>query len=152
MKSRLWNLDKDYNYLVKWWEQYDFGTVPKQCLPPEGIIVEDNNTPICAGGLYRCVNSNFGVMEWIVADKFAPLKITHKALNLCIQELLLLAKQYKIELVYSMTANKSLHKRYTKYHNMKLVEEHVKTFLSDLSGKYDNLEWITSEEILNGNR
>ena len=51
-----------------------------------------------------------------------------------------------------MTANKSLHKRYTKYHNMKLVEEHVKTFLSDLSGKYDNLEWITSEEILNGNR
>ena len=94
MKSRLWNLDKDYNYLVKWWAQYDFGTVPKQCLPPEGIIVENNNTPICAGGLYRCVNSNFGVMEWIVADKFAPLKITHKALNLCIQELLLLAKTF----------------------------------------------------------
>ena len=107
---------------------------------PEGIIVENDNTPICAGGLYRCINSNFGVMEWIVADKFAPLKVTHKALNLCIQELLLLAKQYKIELVYSMTANKSLHKRYTKYHNMKLVEEHVKTFLSDLSGKYDNFE------------
>ena len=91
-------------------------------------------------------------MEWIVADKFAPLKVTHKALNLCIQELLSLAKKNKIELVYSTTANKSLHKRYTKYHNMKLVEEHVKTFVSDLSGKYDNLEWITSEEILNGNR
>jgi hypothetical protein len=152
MKSRLWNLDKDYNYLVKWWEQYDFGTVPKQCLPPEGIIIEDNNTPICAGGLYSCTGTKFGFLEWIVADKFAPLKVTHKALNLCIQELLSLAKKNKIELVYSTTANKSLHKRYTKYHNMKLVEEHVKTFVSDLSGKYDNLEWITSEEILNGNR
>ena len=28
----------------------------------------------------------------------------------------------------------------------------LKLLLSDLSGKYDNLEWITSEEILNGNR
>jgi hypothetical protein len=35
---------------------------------------------------------------------------------------------------------------------MKLVEENVKTFVSDLNNKYDNLEWITSEEILNGNR
>ena len=152
MKSRLWNLDKDYNYLVKWWGQYDFGTVPKQCLPPEGIIVEDNNIPICAGGLYSCTGTTFGFLEWIVADKFAPLKVTHKALNLCIQELLSLAKKNKIELVYSMTANKSLHKRYVKYHNMKLVEENVKTFVSDLNNKYDNLEWITSEEILNGNR
>ena len=42
MQARKWNLDTDYKYLVKWWEQYDFGKVPKECLPPDGIIIEDN--------------------------------------------------------------------------------------------------------------
>ena len=40
MKARLWNLDKDYDTLVRWWEQWEFGKVPKECLPPAGIIVE----------------------------------------------------------------------------------------------------------------
>ena len=44
-----------------------------------------------------------------------------------------------------MTANKSLHKRYTKYHNMKLVENDVKTFLMDLTKSYKNLDWISDD-------
>ena len=87
MQARNWNLDKDYPYLVNWWKQHEFGIVPKKCLPPDGIIVEENNIPICAGGLYRCVNSNFSVMEWIVADKTANIKSIHRGLNLCITEI-----------------------------------------------------------------
>ena len=86
MQARNWNLDKDYPYLVNWWKQHEFGIVPKKCLPPDGIIVEENNIPICAGGLYRCVNSNFSVMEWIVADKTANIKSIHKGLNICIEK------------------------------------------------------------------
>ena len=148
MQARNWNLDKDYPYLVNWWKQHEFGIVPKKCLPPDGIIVEENNIPICAGGLYRCVNSNFSVMEWIVADKTANLKSIHKGLNLCITEIFKLAKKYNIELIYSMTANTSLHKRYTKYHNMKLVENNVKTFLMDLTKSYTDLEWISDDQQL----
>ena len=148
MQARNWNLDKDYPYLVNWWKQHEFGIVPKKCLPPDGIIVEENNIPICAGGLYRCVNSNFSVMEWIVADKTANLKSIHKGLNLCITEIFKLAKKYNMELIYSMTANTSLHKRYTKYHNMKLVENNVKTFLMDLTKSYTDLEWISDDQQL----
>jgi|TARA_R100001530_G_scaffold76950_1_gene54001 N-acetylglutamate synthase-like GNAT family acetyltransferase len=146
MQFRNWDLDKDYPYLVKWWKQHEFGQVPKKCLPPEGIIVEENNIPICAGGLYRCVNSNFGVMEWIVVDENARLRVAHQALNLCIENILKLAKTYKIELVYTMTAEKALHKRYTKYHGMILVENDVKTFLKNLTEtNYKNLDWISDE-------
>lgn len=145
MQARLWNLDKDYRYLVKWWNQYEFGIVPKKCLPPQGIVVEDNGQPICAGGLYRCVDSNFAVMEWIVADKDANLKVTHKALNLCITNILQLAKEYNVELIYSMTAAQPLHKRYTKYHGFELVENNVKTFLKDLTNSYKDLEWISDD-------
>ena len=148
MQARNWNLDKDYPYLVNWWKQHEFGIVPKKCLPPDGIIVEENNIPICAGGLYRCVNSNFSVMEWIVADKTANIKSIHRGLNLCITEIFKLAKKYNMELIYSMTANTSLHKRYTKYHNMKLVENNVKTFLMDLTKGYTDLEWISDDQQL----
>ena len=148
MQARNWNLDKDYPYLVNWWKQHEFGIVPKKCLPPDGIIIEENNIPICAGGLYRCVDSNFSVMEWIVADKTANIKSIHRGLNLCITEIFKLAKKYNMELIYSMTANTSLHKRYTKYHNMKLVENNVKTFLMDLTKSYTDLEWISDDQQL----
>ena len=148
MQARNWNLDKDYPYLVNWWKQHEFGIVPKKCLPPDGIIVEENNIPICASGLYCCTGTKFGFMEWIVADKTANLKSIHKGLNLCITEIFKLAKKYNIELIYSMTANTSLHKRYTKYHNMKLVENNVKTFLIDLTKSYTDLEWISDDQQL----
>ena len=38
MQTRKWKLDTDYKYLVEWWKQYDFGIVPKECLPPDGIV------------------------------------------------------------------------------------------------------------------
>ena len=148
MQARNWNLDKDYPYLVNWWKQHEFGIVPKKCLPPDGIIVEENNIPICASGLYCCTGTKFGFMEWIVADKTANLKSIHKGLNLCITEIFKLAKKYNMELIYSMTANTSLHKRYTKYHNMKLVENNVKTFLMDLTKSYTDLEWISDDQQL----
>jgi len=148
MQARNWNLDKDYPYLVNWWKQHEFGIVPKKCLPPDGIIVEENNIPICAGGLYCCTGTKFGFMEWIVANKTANLKSIHKGLNLCITEIFKLAKKYNMELIYSMTANTSLHKRYTKYHNMKLVENNVKTFLMDLTKSYTDLEWISDDQQL----
>ena len=41
----------------------------------------------------------------------------------------------------------TLHKRYTKYHNMVLTESDVKTFLRDLDGSYSqDLTWISDDE------
>ena len=52
MKHRPWNIEQDYNTLVQWWTDWEFGTVPKECLPPDGIIVEIDSKPICAGVFY----------------------------------------------------------------------------------------------------
>ena len=115
MQCRNWNLDNDYPYLVKWWKQHEFGQVPKECLPPDGIIIENNGIPICAGGLYCCTGTQFGFMEWIVIDKTINFKL-------------------------------ALQKRYIKYHNMKLTENNVKTFVKDLTeNNYKNLDWISDD-------
>ena len=147
MQSRLWNVEQDYNTLVKWWADWEFGTVPKECLPPDGIMVEIDSKPICAGGLYIGVGTQFAFMEWIVTDQRADKKSVHKALKMCIDAIMELAKSKGMRLVYTATKEKGLHKRYVKYHNMTLTESNVKTFLRDLtSEKYKNLDWISDEE------
>ena len=147
MKYRKWSLDKDYPILVKWWTDWKFGTVPKECLPPDGIMVEIDGKPICAGGLYLCDGTTFGFMEWVVADKRATRRNVHKALKICIDAIMELAKDKGIKLVYTVTKERELHKRYVKYHNMILTETGVKTFLRDLDGNYSkDLHWISDEE------
>ena len=52
MKYRFWNLDKDYTILEGWCKERNWeSNIPKEMLPPQGIIVEDEDT-ICALGLY----------------------------------------------------------------------------------------------------
>ena len=147
MQSRKWDRDKDYGTLVKWWTDWEFGKVPKECLPPEGVIVEDNDKPLCAGGLYVGEGTQFGFMEWIVTDKHADSRKIHKALKMCIDTIMTKAKSMGLKLVYTATKEQALHKRYTKYHNMVLTESDVKTFLRDLDGAYsEDLTWISDDE------
>jgi len=147
MQIRNWIIDKDYDTLVKWWNDWNFGVVPKECLPPDGIIVEAEGTPICAGGLYIGVGTQFAFMEWIVTDKTADKRQVHKALKLCVDGLVELAKSKGMKLIYTATKERELHKRYTKYHDFLLAETNVHTFLRDLDGKYSkDLLWISDDE------
>ena len=142
MQARKWKLDTDYKYLVEWWKQYDFGTVPKECLPPDGIVVLLDR-PICAAGLYLCKGTKFGFMEWGVVDKKIGLKTAHNALNLCIGEIIQMAKDNNIKLLYTVTAQEALQKRYTKYHGMEIGEKSSMTFVKDLSNKqYKDLDFV----------
>tara|TARA_Y100001980_G_C14184420_1_gene54218 strand:- start:35 stop:499 length:465 start_codon:yes stop_codon:yes gene_type:complete len=150
MQSRKWDRDKDYDTLVKWWADWEFGKVPKECLPPAGVVVESEGKPICAGGLYIGEGTQFGFMEWIVTDKQADSRKVHTALKLCIDSIMKLAKDRELKLVYTATKEQALHKRYTKYHNMMLTESNVKTFLRDLDGAYsEDLTWISDDEQIN---
>ena len=147
MQDRPWNRETDYNTLVQWWNDWEFGVVPKECLPPDGVMIEIDGKPICAGGLYIGVGTQFAFMEWIVTDKNADSKSVHKALRLCIESIMNMAQSKGMKLVYTATKEEALHKRYQKYHNMVLTESNVKTFLRDLDGKYaKDLTWISDDQ------
>ena len=147
MLVRPWDRDKDYDTLVKWWKQWELGVVPKECLPPEGVVVEMDGKPICASGLYVGEGTQFGFMEWVVSDKQAEPRKLHESLKLCIDSIMSLAKDKGLKLVYTATKHEALGKRYKKYHEMVLTESNVKTFLRDLDGNYSkDLEWIQDEE------
>ena len=147
MRVRFWDRDQDYNTLVKWWNDWEFGVVPKECLPPDGIMVEEEGTPVCAGGLYIGEGTQFGFMEWIVTDKHADQRLVHRALKKCIDSIMQFAQDRGLKLVYTATKEQALHKRYQKYHQMVLTESNVKTFLRDLDGSYSqDLTWISDDE------
>jgi len=147
LKKRLWQLDKDYPTLVKWWEDWEFGIVPQECLPPDGVIIEYEGMPICGAGLYIGVGTKFSFMEWLVVDKSAPMKQAHKAIKMCVDGVFELAKQKDMTLVFTTTKDTGLQKRYVKYHDMTLAESQVQTFLKNLTDdQYDDLEWIIDEE------
>ena len=147
MKDRLWDRDKDYETLARGWTDWEFGKVPKECLPPDGIVVEHEGKPVCAAGLYIGVGTQFAFMEWIVTDKNAEPRLVHKCLTLCIDRIMQLAKHKGMKLVYTATKEQALHKRYEKYHNMILAESGVKTFLRDLDGAYsEDLTRISDDE------
>ena len=147
MLVRFWDRDRDYDTLVKWWNDWEFGVVPKECLPPDGIIVEEEGTPVCAGGLYIGEGTQFGFMEWIVTDKHADQRLVHRALKKCIDSIMQFARDKGLKLVYTATKEQALHKRYQKYHQMVLTESNVKTFLRDLDGSYSrDLTWISDDE------
>jgi len=147
MRVRFWDRDQDYNTLVKWWNDWEFGVVPKECLPPDGIMVEEEGTPVCAGGLYIGEGTQFGFMEWIVTDKHADQRLVHRALKKCIDSIMQFARDKGLKLVYTATKEQALHKRYQKYHQMVLTESNVKTFLRDLDSSYSqDLTWISDDE------
>ena len=147
MLVRFWDRDRDYDTLVKWWNDWEFGVVPKECLPPDGIMVEEEGIPVCAGGLYIGEGTQFGFMEWIVTDKHADQRLVHRALKKCIDSIMQFARDKGLKLVYTATKEQALHKRYQKYHQMVLTESNVKTFLRDLDGSYSrDLTWISDDE------
>ena len=146
MKARLWDRDNDYETLVKWWNDWEFGVVPKDCLPKDGIIVEDDNKPICFTGLYSDPTTKFCIMEWTVIDKNISHIKSHKALQLCIDSVIEMAKEKGKRLMYTVTGKEALHKRYEKYHGFKKTESNVTTFINDLYDNVKDLECFQDDE------
>ena len=54
-----------------------------------------------------------------------------------------MAKDNNIKLLYTVTAQEALQKRYTKYHDMEIGEKSSMTFVKDLSNKqYKDLDFV----------
>ena len=145
MKARKWNLDTDYDILKQWWEEWEFGVVPLELLPPDGVIVESDK-PICAVGVYFGEGCKFCMMDWLVKDKHASLRDSHKSIQLCIDELIKLVKDKGYKLIFTNTSDNSLMKRFTRMHGFKLTENSVRTFVKDVNNSYTDFEFVQDLE------
>jgi hypothetical protein len=99
------------------------------------------------------VGTEFAFMEWVVADKDANKRQLHRALKICVDAIFELARSKGMQLVFTTTSEGALQKRYIKYHGMNLTENHVKTFLKDLTKDEHytskSLDWISDDTQIN---
>ena len=144
MKYRFWNLDKDYTILEEWCKERNWeSSIPKEMLPPQGIIIEDKD-PICALGLYLNEKVKFGYMYGIFSNPQIGKMKLYRAMKMSLEAVRELASKKGIEIIITHTAEKALETLYTKHGNMKLVEENVNQYIMNLKEeKYKNLDWIS---------
>tara|TARA_R110000822_G_scaffold41284_1_gene112191 strand:+ start:480 stop:974 length:495 start_codon:yes stop_codon:yes gene_type:complete len=144
IKTRLWNLDKDYDTIKLWWKEYDWTSPPKDCLPPDGIIVEYNNIPICCTGIYFGLGCKFAFMEWVLVDKKQDSKIRYECLKKCLDSIFQLAKVKGYKLIGHTTSESKLYDRYEKDHGMIKVDPILTGFLKIIT---NNNEFKTVDDI-----
>jgi len=150
MNSRLWDLNKDYDTLVEWWNQHEFDLpVPKDVLPPLGIMIEMNGVPVCAAGLYEDHRrTKFGFMFGLFTNpEIGRIKL-YKAMNMCLEEIQNEAKIKELGLVYTITGESALFKLYER-NNMTLVENNTRSYVMNVQQEnYNDLRWIMGDDVL----
>ena len=108
--------DTDYeDILVGWWQQWGWEPPQKDFLPNNGkggIIVYDDETPVCAGYMYL-TNSKVAWVDWIISNKEYTKKPQRKdAIKLLVSALTEICKNTGSKYVYALIKNQSLIETY----------------------------------------
>jgi hypothetical protein len=104
--------ETDYdNILVGWWEQWGWMPPQRDFLPNDGkggIIIYDEETPVCAGFMY-ITNSKVAWVDWIISNKEYTKKPQRKdAIKLLVSALTEICKKSGSKYSYALIKNESL--------------------------------------------
>lgn len=105
--------EADYDLLVKWWKDWGWSPPNRDMLPHEGkggLIVYDNEEPVCAGFLYL-TNSKMAWVEFVISSKTYK-KGRRQALLLLIAKLTAGAELSGAKYIYTILKHKGLIKTY----------------------------------------
>lgn len=104
--------ETDYDeILVGWWKQWGWEPPQKDFLPNDGkggIIVFDEDVPVCAGFMYL-TNSKVSWVDWIISNKEYTKKPQRKdAIKLLVSALTDICKKAGSKYSYALIKNESL--------------------------------------------
>lgn len=102
----------DYeNILLKWWQDWSWTAPTKEFLPEDGVggmIVFDDDEPVCAGFLYL-TNSKASWVDWIISSKTYRKKPERKlAIGILIESLTGISKELGYKFAYALIKHPSL--------------------------------------------
>ena len=104
--------ETDYDeILVGWWKDWGWSAPSKDFLPRDGkggIMVLDDEVPVCAGFMY-ITNSKVAWVDWIISNKEYTKKPQRKdAIKLLVSALTDICKRAGSKYVYALIKNESL--------------------------------------------
>lgn len=106
----------DYeDILIGWWEAWDWEAPVRDFLPEDGtggIMVSDDDEPVCAGFLYA-TNSKACWVDWIISSRTYRRKPERgQALRMLIESLTNIGKEAGYKYAYALIKHPSLIKVY----------------------------------------
>lgn len=112
-------VESDYdNVLVKWWKDWKWDAPQKDFLPDNGtggLMVLDDEEPVCAGFLY-VTNSSVAWVDWIVSSKTYRKKPQRKeAIELLIETLTNVCERNEKKYIYALIKHSGLINTYEKF-------------------------------------
>lgn len=109
-------VEDDYqDILVGWWKDWKWEAPLKDFLPDDGkggLIVYDNETPVCAGFIYM-TNSKVAWVDWIISNKqYRDREDRQQAISFLIKTLTDTVKTTGCKFIYALIKHDGLIKTY----------------------------------------
>jgi hypothetical protein len=111
--------DTDYDeFLTHWWKDWNWTPPLRDFLPDDGkggIMVLDDETPVCAGFMYL-TNSKVAWIDWIISNKqYRKQPDRQNAIKLVIESLTEISKNTGAKYGYALIKNGSLIRVYEEF-------------------------------------
>lgn len=105
---------EDHPTIAWWWEVRDFAAIPVKMLPPDGVVVCEDGKPVAACFLYLgpTFGGTAGWAEWMVTMPGLSPKKALAALEIALNEIILLAKRKQAVFLFTSLRNRGLGKLY----------------------------------------
>lgn len=108
--------ENDYDTtLVQWWRNWGWEPIEREFLPDDGkggLIVLDNEEPVCAGFVYT-TNSKVAWVDWIVSsDTYRKKPQRKEAIKLLVETLTNICRNTGHNYSYALIKNNSLIETY----------------------------------------
>lgn len=114
MRVELFNSETNYKDVSLMWEKQNWPVIPIQALPKTGMVVYKDDTPVAAGFLYN-TDSSLAWLEFIVANPDFDHEVRSEALDLVVNGLVKVAKNYGKSDIFTVSNHKRLINRYKSF-------------------------------------
>lgn len=127
MKVDLFNLDKDYNIVEKWWKDHSMDPVPKEVLTKFGFMAYNEKYPIAAYWLFPIIGSELCMHLFFISNPDSTKEERDEALDLLMYTVHGAAKDMGFTKLMTTTSLKTIEDRLLK-HNYMLGDTNNKQF------------------------
>lgn len=100
---------ENYKELIQWWKANDHEVISLSSLPI-GVVVSENNVPLVMSFVYLMDGTDIAQLAWTTSNPMNGLKQNHKAVELAIDALLIVAQKAGKKSVISFSSSKGLTK------------------------------------------
>lgn len=127
VKTRLFDLDKDYELISNWWNERKQTIIPKEFLNQYGVMAFVDNKPIGVMWLFPVLGCNWSIIRFPITNIESTIEQRDLAMDAIFDNLISMSKLLKCTHIFCTTNHPGLIKR-LEDQGMTMTSENCKHF------------------------